>query len=248
MSSKKKKKAAGSPAWMTTYADMTTLLLAFFILLFSFSALDVQKFQQVMTSLQVTFLGERGVLETGSIPLSPTEEWIGVDPEIDITEEIMEIVDEFQQTFLALQAYLEEAGLDDQVKIRLEERGIVLEIADAILFDTARVDLRPESLELMGMLGDVLVQMPNRVIVEGHTDNVPINRPMFPSNWELSVLRATSVARYFIEVMDMAPSRFVASGYGEFQPVDTNLTAEGRANNRRVNIVISAVERIREEG
>ncbi|PKM81946.1 MAG: hypothetical protein CVU88_03605 [Firmicutes bacterium HGW-Firmicutes-13] len=230
---------AGSPAWMTTYADMVTLLLCFFILLYSYSVIDAVKFDQIMSSLQVSFLREKvGILES-SIHLDTSAEQ---PAEYDVPDENL---DEFYQTFLSLQIYLQEVGLDNDIKIRYEDRGIVLEMREAVLFDSGRADLKGESLELLEHINLVLEKLPNKILVEGHTDNVPINQPMFPSNWELSVLRATKVVRYLTEMKGLAPERFVASGYGEHNPIDTNETPEGRAHNRRVNIVISAMQKDR---
>lgn len=229
-------KEIGSPAWMTTYADMVTLLLCFFVLLYSYSAIDSAKFEQIMSSLQVSFMhGKVGVLESNLHLDTDAEQ----SPELDILEET---INEFYQMFLNLQTYLQEAGLDDDINIRYEDRGIVLELREAVLFDSGRADLKGESLELLEHISIVLGQLPNRILVEGHTDNVPINQPMFPSNWELSVSRAIKVVRYLTEIKGLAPGRFVAIGYGEYNPIDTNETPEGRAHNRRVNIVISAAE------
>lgn len=215
---------------MATYADMVTLMLAFFILLFSFSVIDQTRFQEILSSLRMTLIGGQGIL-TGS-PQSPP-----------IPEEEGEFADETTDptilTFETIQAYIAEAGLEETMSISLEQRGIVLQISDALLFDPAKAYLRPESLAMLAYLSEVLAKISNPVVVEGHTDNVPINTFLFPSNWELSVARAVVVLRYLVETKGLASERFVASGYGEFHPVTSNLTAEGRARNRRVNIVIS---------
>ena len=230
---------------MTTYGDLVTLLLCFFILLFSYSVLDVIKFEQIIYSLQGTFLREQGILDSSRHPSTPEDDaMLDVDkePALDVDQDAAEIFDEFYEVYLSVRSFLQDAGLDDDIKIRYEDRGIVLEMREAVLFDPGRADLKAESLELLHTINTVLQQLPNKILVEGHTDNVPINQPMFPSNWELSVIRATRVVRYLIEHKGLAPERFVASGYGEYNPITTNDTPEGRAHNRRVNIVISALE------
>ncbi len=230
---------------MTTYGDLVTLLLCFFILLFSYSVLDVIKFEQIIYSLQGTFLREQGILDSSRHPSTPEDDaMLDVDkePALDVDQDAAEIFDEFYEVYLSVRSFLQDAGLDDDIKIRYEDRGIVLEMREAVLFDPGRADLKAESLELLHTINTVLQQLPNKILVEGHTDNVPINQPMFPSNWELSVIRATRVVRYLIEQKGLAPERFVASGYGEYNPITTNDTPEGRAHNRRVNIVISALE------
>ncbi len=214
---------------MVTYSDMITLVLAFFILLFSFSVIDNVKFQEILTSIRTTLTGAQGIL-TGS-PHSP--------PLAEGGEFSDEPIDTTILTFETIQSYIQAAGLENTMSIYLEERGIILQISDALLFDPAKADLKPGALDMLTYIADVLEKTDNPVIIEGHTDNVPINTFLFPSNWELSVARAVVVLRYLVETKGLAPERFIASGYGEFHPVASNLTAEGRAKNRRVNIVIS---------
>jgi chemotaxis protein MotB len=215
---------------MVTYSDMITLVLAFFILLFSFSVIDNVKFQEILSSIRTTLTGAQGILSGSphSPPLSESGEF--ADETLDPT-----II-----TFETIQTYIREAGLESTMTIYLEERGIILQISDALLFDPAKADLKPDALDMLTYMAEVLGRIDNPVIIEGHTDNVPINTFLFPSNWELSVARAVVVLRYLVESKGLAPERFAASGYGEFQPVDSNLTPEGRARNRRVNIVITS--------
>lgn len=235
----------GSPAWMTTYGDLVTLLLCFFILLFSYSVMDAMKFEQIIYSLQGTFLREQGILDSSRFPSNPEDDaMLDVDKETkpELDQEAEEIFDEFYEVYLSVRNFLQEAGLDDDVKIRYEDRGIVLEMREAVLFDPGRAELKDDSLELLHSINLVLEKLPNKVLVEGHTDNVPMNHPIFQSNWELSVVRATRVVRHLTETKGLDSERFVASGYGEYEPIDTNETPEGRAHNRRVNIVISALQ------
>jgi chemotaxis protein MotB len=222
----------GAPLWMVTYSDMITLILAFFILLFSFSVVDNAKFVEILSSFRVSLLGSEGVLR-GSVDPSPIDE---------IGEFIEDHTDMDVITFETIKTYIEEAGIKDIVDVFLEDRGIVLEISDAMLFDPAKADLKPESLDVLSSLAEVLRRVDNRIIVEGHTDNVPINTFLFPSNWELSVARAVVVVRFLVEIKGLEPERFAANGHGEFHPVASNLTDEGRAKNRRVNVVISTID------
>lgn len=214
---------------MTIYGDMVTLLLAFFVLLYSFSVIDILKFQQIMSSIQVSFLGEQGIME---MAIEPTRGEI-VDLAVDHKFEDVLV------TYQVVKEYLREEGLEGLIKTRIEERGVVLEIQDQILFDSGRAEIRGEAEELLRKVAGIIARVPNQIIVEGHTDNVPINTAQFPSNWELSVARAVRVVRFFSERQQLPAKRFVASGYGEYQPVATNVTVAGRAKNRRVNIIIS---------
>ncbi|WP_040379121.1 flagellar motor protein MotB [Dethiobacter alkaliphilus] len=221
----------GAPEWMTTYSDMVTLLLAFFVLLFSYSVIDVIKFQQIMSSIQVSFLGQDGIMESS---LDPSR---GEMIELAVDHKFEDVL----MTYLEVKSHLQEEGLANIIDVRIEDRGVVLEIQDRLLFDTGRAEIRPEARELLVKVAGILANVPNQIIVEGHTDNVPIQTAQYPSNWELSVDRAVRVVRYLSERQDIDPERFLATGYGEFQPVASNETVQGRAKNRRVNIVISEV-------
>ena len=231
---RKRKEASvpdGAPAWMVTYGDMVTLLLCFFVLLFSFSVIDQVRFQQIMASIQIAFMGERGIMQAS--------------PEVSRQQHLELIVphrlDEVLVTYHVVQDFVQEERLEEMVSLRVEERGVVLEIQDQILFDSGRADLKPGAVPLLDKVAVILQRVPNKVIVEGHTDNVPISTVFFPSNWELSVGTAVRVVRALSEQRELDPRRFVATGFGEYHPVATNQTALGRSRNRRVNIIISDV-------
>lgn len=144
-------------------------------------------------------------------------------------------------TYLTVKEYLKDEGMQDQIKIRIEERGVVLEIQDRLLFDSGEAEIKKEAASMLGKVAGILQSVPNQIIVEGHTDNVPIRTAKYPSNWELSVARAVRVVRYLSERHEIPAKRFLATGYGEYQPVAANNSPQGRAQNRRVNIVISDV-------
>lgn len=242
---KKNKKEEGSPAWMTTYGDMVTLLLCFFILLFSMATVDVAKFEQVVSSLRSTFHQEAsGILEDSHDVIDSDEiDSSDIDSISKEQEMLEEFYDEFYQTYQMLKESIEKVGLDDDIGIRLEDRGIILELSEAVLFDSGQAELKPESKELLKYVSIVLEELPTNALVEGHTDNVPMAQTtLFSCNWELSVGRAVAVVKYFTEKRELSPERFVASGYGEYNPIATNETSEGRAENRRVNIVLLASE------
>ncbi|NLX92223.1 MAG: OmpA family protein [Firmicutes bacterium] len=248
----KKKDAGdfGAPGWMTTYGDMVTLLLTFFVLLFAFSSVDVKRFQEVMSAIQHSFMGRTGIL-MGSIGVEGEEGQRLDNFEMSAEEllaalgeqetALLEMMAQLEQTYEEAKSFLQEAGLEDDIQLRLEERGIVLELPEHILFDTGQAVIKPDFYPILDSLSTLIAKLPNQIIVEGHTDNVPIKTFLYPSNWELSVARAVSVARYLVEVHNLPPRRFVATGYGEYHPLDTNETPEGRARNRRVSIVLSII-------
>jgi chemotaxis protein MotB len=247
---KKESKEIGAPGWMVTYGDMVTLLLTFFILLFTFSSIDVKRFQDVMSAIQHSFMGRTGILmgSTGvegdegkkidSFEVS-SEELATALAEQELT--MLEMMAQLEQTYEEVKSFLQKAGLENDILLRLEERGIVMELPEHILFDSGQAVIKSDFYPTFDLLSELLAGLPNQIIIEGHTDNVPIRTFLYPSNWELSVARAVSVARYLVEVHDLPPRRLVATGYGEYHPLDTNETPEGRARNRRVSIVISIV-------
>lgn len=232
----------GSPAWMTTYSDMVTLLLAFFIILFSFSTIDEYKFEQAMASLQKAL----GILDGGKTIVTK-------EPLVDFTdltlEERMELRDiqQMEEVIRLLEDHLRDAGVYEYVTITIEERGAVVKFADQVLFDSGRAVLRLEALDILHEVAVVLNDIPNHIRIEGHTDNRPINTVQFPSNWELSTTRATNVLRYLVEEEGISPTRISAAGYGEYRPIETNSTPEGRQANRRVDIVILHMSAIMDE-
>ncbi len=239
----------GAPAWMNTYGDMVTLLLTFFILLYSFSAIDLQRFNEVMSAIQHSFLGRSGIL-SGSLEEIGTAEGQRLDVaeyEGEATEvllnaqelELLEMVRELEDTYIKVKLFLQEVGLEDDIGLRLEERGIVMELPEKILFDTGRAEIKPDFLPIIELLAKLISDLNNQIIVEGHTDNVPIRTFLYPSNWELSVARSVSVARCLVEGYGLEPGRFLVTGYGEYHPLDDNTSPEGRARNRRVTLVIS---------
>jgi chemotaxis protein MotB len=220
---------------MTTYSDLVTQILIFFVLLYSMSVMDVQRFSAAIASIQETLGMPPVILQpTETPPVRPPadEEGIPLDPELLIRQKDVEQI-------LAVLAKLEDAvGDDGQVELLREERGIVVRFSDQILFDTARADLRREALQALDRIFPVLAAVPNDVRVEGHTDSRPIRTLQFPSNWELSTSRATAVVRYLIEGRRLDATRLSAAGYGEYRPIASNDTAEGMARNRRVDVVI----------
>ncbi|MEW5919737.1 MAG: flagellar motor protein MotB [Bacillota bacterium] len=248
----KKQEEVGAPHWMTTYGDMVTLLLTFFVLLFTFSSLDVKRFHEVMSAIQHSFMGRSGILMGSVDPAAGEGQRLDAAEAATLQElaeamgeqeyVVLEMLHELEETYEKVKAFLKEAGLEDDIQLRLEERGIVLELPERILFDSGQAVIKREFLPTLDILVGLLAEIPNQVIVEGHTDNVPIRTFFYPSNWELSVARSVSVARYLIDMHNINPRRLVATGYGEHHPIDTNETAEGRANNRRVTLVISILK------
>lgn len=224
---------SGAPEWMATYGDLVTLLLCFFVLLFSMSTIDNQKFKAIITSMQ----GSLGVLDSGII--------VEMDPITttfpgDITDEENE---EFKKILEQINDFIKENELEKSITLKLDERGLLIRFLDTVLFDSGKADIKDEAKYIIDMISDVIKESDKSIRVEGHTDNVPINTGRFPSNWELSTARAVNVVKYIIELKDIEPWRISAAGYGEYHPIDTNDTSEGKQRNRRVDIVILRTEK-----
>lgn len=223
--------------WLTTYSDMVTLLLCFFVLLFSFSTIDAEKWRQLIGSLQ----GNIGVLEEGNA-LPPVAGNIDDEMEIEHVErEPMAEDDEFLELYRSISGYLDEHDIQAELELSAAHTEILLRFKEYILFDTGKADIKPEAEVILNGIASVLLQFEKQIQgirVEGHTDSRPINTYKYPTNWELSGGRAVGVARYFQDGHNIPGNKLSYAGYGEYYPIDTNETAEGRSRNRRVDITI----------
>ena len=223
--------------WLDTYADTVTLLMTFFVLLYSMSTGDGEKLKQISNAFNEIMAGQKADsilqydLYNGSVPL--------VGGESDYVDTIAG-ANHNSQTYEEVKEFVEKNDLSSTVSITEDERGVILQMKDSILFETGKADLKADSKELLDKISILTATLPNSIIIEGHTDNVPIKTPEFDSNWELSSMRATRVLRYFTEQKQQNPSRFSAVGYGETKPIVPNTTVENKAQNRRVNILIVA--------
>ncbi|WP_120166337.1 flagellar motor protein MotB [Thermohalobacter berrensis] len=222
--------------WMLTYSDMVTLLLCFFVLLFSFSKIDAQKFQAIIRSFQ----GSLGVLEGGKtieeIPYINN----GNLPS-DLTTVEREELEDFRVLKAHIEEYAKEKGIENKIIVEIEERGLIIRVLDNLFFDSGKADIKHQAKEVLLYIGDVLKEdkfKDKHIKIEGHTDTDPINTYRFPSNWELSAIRATNVLRFLIEKKDIDGSRISSAGYAYYRPVASNDTPENKAKNRRVDIVI----------
>ncbi len=230
MARRKKKKSGGggAPLWMTTYSDMVTLLLAFFVLLFSFSEIDAEKFRSIMSSFQ----GGTGVLEGGK----------NLDFEPNPANQELEIDTELAGLQENLEEYVDTLGLGERIEIVPEERGIIIRFMDNIFFDSGSAIVKEQSFEILDAVSEILNREEfeqKQIKVEGHTDTDPILRSAkFPTNWELSSARATNVLRYLVESSDINGQRISSSGYSYYRNIAPNDTPENKAKNRRVDVVI----------
>lgn len=241
MAKKKKKLEEGN--WLDTYADTVTLLLTFFVLLYSMSSVDAEKLKQVSEALNTVMTGKTAdsIMQydtyDGSVPLIGKESKTEGQLEAD-----MEGESHFTRTYEDLQEFIDKNNLSELVSIQEDARGVVIQLKDSILFEKAKADIKPEAIVVLDSISTLIAAMPNQIIVEGHTDNDPISTYEYQSNWELSAARASRVLRYFVEEKGQLPSRFSVSSYGDTKPNFANTTEESKAQNRRVNILVVSEE------
>lgn len=250
----KRKPDKGAPKWLVTYSDMVTLILVFFILLFSMSQIDLNKFESITRSFQsraiLDFMPSAVPAEDiTSIDGTGTEEGngdsdgdINLDSMIDQMEEWEKKADALAKLMENVDSFLETEELGDVITATRTEEGVILVLQDSILFESGEAQILDRGRPFLDEVGRLLLGIGNTVRVEGHTDSRPISTYRYPSNWELSGARAGVVVRYFIEEHQLDEERFLIAGYGDTRPVVENTTADNMSKNRRVEIVILDTE------
>lgn len=242
----------GLPGWMATYGDMVTLLLCFFVLLFAMSTVDAQKFKNAIMAFRGTF----GVIDGGKT-ISPEDFMTNARIETrgsefkyqTIAKKIKGDFEKFAGEQVKDSTNIDDIDLSKFADIKITDRGIEVMLGNEVLFDIGKAKLRPGAKEVLDIVLNTINTIDNEILVEGHTDNWPINTEKFPSNWELSGARSSSVVRYFIGKNRNISKRISIAGYAETRPIAVNTSVEGRQKNRRVNIVIlkSLEERMAEQ-
>ncbi|MDQ0272143.1 flagellar motor protein MotS [Cytobacillus purgationiresistens] len=229
----------GAPIWMVTYSDLVTLILVFFILLFSMSQIDMIKFKALSESFS-----DNPIFDSNPsiIPLDePTDAEKKNENESNDNQK-----HSLESLLSEVQGFLEANGMEDVIVANKTERGVVLVLQEQVLFDTGEANLIEGSFSFLDKLGEMLAGMANLIKVEGHTDNRPISTVRYPSNWELSAARSSSVIRYLIENHEIDSIRFTAIGFGDTRPIVPNDHPSNWEKNRRVEIIISDPEYIEE--
>ncbi len=217
--------------WIVSYADMVTLLWALFVVLYAISDSNPRKLLLVSQSVDRAF--SVGVLN-GSQGSSPVFNAGG-----GLTPSIAELKsDNFAALSKKVGEFAKQGGIDGKIQVRSDANSITISLSDNLLFDSGRADLKPGSQVVLAEVASLLRPLPNQLRIEGHTDNVPVNSIDFPTNWELSAARASTVLRFLNEQGGVGLSRVFLAGYADTQPISSNETAEGRALNRRADIVI----------
>jgi len=232
-----KKVVEGAPEWMCTFSDLVTLLMCFFVLLFAMSTTQQETYKELVKSL-------RSALGAQAVPQSGTREGLTMHPvpseepsenqQIDelggmIEKEMEDIVSEVRELVLFNK-------LGGEVSVTKNEDGVVITMSDLLLFAEGGTTLSDKGLDILKKVASVLSKLAYHVKIKGHTDSSPISSTQYPSNWELSSARASTVVRHLVD-NGVPPFYISAEGYAQYHPVATNDTAAGRARNRRVEIV-----------
>ncbi len=220
--------------WLLTYADLITLLLAFFVVMYSMSQIDAKKFGRMAQALS-------GVLKGGDVVL---DRW-DIDPSAT-GHGLLEVGD-----LKMLQKYVEEKseemGRQEEVITEITERGLVVRIMESVVFEQGATELNPRAMEILDLVAERIKSLPNHIRIEGHTDDREPRSDRYPSDWDLSSARATRVVEYLIDRHGVSPSRISALGYGKHRPIRPNNSIDNRAQNRRVDIVVLTEELSSEE-
>lgn len=226
--------------WLLTYADLITLLLAFFIVMYSMSRIDAKKFGAMQTQLS-------NVLRGGATIFPEGEDFDGEGAGLlqigDLRTIQWRVINRLSPGGDKSHGKTEgerlwDPDIADAINTEVTERGLTIHIKDYALFESGKANLKPEALTVLEAVAEEIGLIDNHIVVEGHTDNLPIRTAKFPSNWELSTARATNVLRFLVEKQSFTPDRISARGFGEYRPMASNATINGRSENRRVDIVI----------
>lgn len=230
---KRKEKPENSERWLLTYSDLITLLMVFFVVLYSSSNINQKKYEKLASSMNTAFTGGTGISDSGAGGANE-----GSSDEGELKPLVQSEEEKLQGIEGQVDEMIKQMGLEGSVSTSIEERGLVISFNDSIFFESAKADIMEDMKLKLVSLSTVLNKIDNYIRVEGHTDNVPIRNEYFSSNWQLSSTRASNVVEYLINNGRISPDRLSAVGYGEYRPVADNSTDQGRSKNRRVDILI----------
>jgi len=242
--SRKKKHAKheeeAGEAWLLPYSDLMTLLLAVFIVLFAVSQVDAAKAQLMSEEFSDKMMSHQSAQSDQPNNEVPQEQTSVTSVSEEASANFMEQVEleNLQKLKAQLDQMLESRGLTGSVTTIIDERGLVVRFNNAILFDSGSAEIKPENEGILMDVAKLVSPLENYIRIEGHTDTVPMSSEAYPSNWELSTARASSVVKLFISKCNFSPERLVAVGYGEYKPVAGNDTPDGRQKNRRIDIIV----------
>lgn len=223
--------------WLVSYADFITLLMVLFVVLYSMGQVNVEKYKQLAESMRMAFSigGASQVVDSQINQAGGTSEDGSSKP--IVVPGIPEGPTQSEEVAGQLTAMLSSQNLGNQVSVQTNIEGVLISLSERLIFKNDQVDLPPEALQVLNTIVEMLRPIDNKVRLVGHTNNIPSANPLYPTNWELSLARATTVAKYLINA-GIAPERLIISGQGEYAPIFANDTPQHQELNARVEIII----------
>lgn len=231
-----KKEKDDTERWMLSYLDFITLMMIFFLMMYAISNLDTNKAKTLATSLKIGFNsgnGENVIAVSDSSNVSPQV----IDPADETSAAVAE-TEKLTDVKKKIDDLLNNSELKGSVSTSIQERGLIISFNDSVFFNSGEASIKPDWQSKLIAISKVLNEIDNYIRVEGHTDNVAINTNYFHSNWQLSAVRSANVVEFLVSKGNIIPERLSSVGYGEYRPVKSNDTDEGRSSNRRVDILI----------
>jgi len=216
----------GSPPWMTTFSDLMSLLLCFFVLIVSMSSVDPQEFDKATGALK----GSLGILSEDPSTMELVQVIVPKVSDVDLGE--------ISTAISKLQDFVETQKQQESVEVVITSEGVAIRILTPLLFDRGLAELKPQGMPYLAKIFDIAKGWDNTIRVAGHTDDLPIESGMFESNWDLSYARARNVINFGINYSKVPPRKFSAVGYGEYRPAFPNDSEENRAKNLRIEMFI----------
>lgn len=240
---KEKKEHKMDDSWLLPYADLLTLLLALFIVLFSMSEVDSQKYSQLAQIFKNELSGGTGILEDGGppvvIPEDPPEDSAEDDEPEDSTNIHVQELEGLQELQEQVNQYILKSELSETLETLLTDEGLLITILNDVSFESGSAVVNEQGQEIAAEVGGFLATDPaHQIVISGHADDVPIGNSQFSSNWELSAHRAINFMRYILDNQDLNPDKFSAKGFGEHRALVPNTSEKNRAKNRRVEVLI----------
>lgn len=239
---RKAKPKQNEERWLITYSDLITLLMIFFVIMYAMSSINNEKFNTLKQSLNAA-LTKSAEIQTGSgggnsfFTNGNSSLSVQSNPPASNNSKVVNDQKQLDNLYALVQQYIDKQGLQKFVSIVQQTRGIQITLRDVALFDTGQANLKPNAQKLLAGLVPFFASLPNQIVIEGYTDNEPIDTPEYPSNWELSSARAMDVVRFIIK-QGIDPERLSGIGYGQYHSYTNNSTVSNRQLNRRVNIVV----------
>lgn len=236
---KVKVKKDDTERWMLSYLDFITLLMIFFLVMYAISNVDSEKYNSLSSSLKQGFIngGENVLGESDDMNIAAEKIMDTVDEYNSNSTQLSE-KDMLENTKEQIDELIEQYNLKDDISTNIQDKGLVITFNNSVLFNSGEADVKPEASSKLLSIAKILNTLNNYIRVEGHTDSTAIHNEKYSSNWQLSSIRASNVVEFLVDNGNVLPERLSSVGYGEYRPIEDNSSVDGRASNRRVDILV----------